>query len=112
MAKNAADNIMKTGERDHARKLILGLLEDEARLACRPQNKHLWVCSALLRKIDEPDTYRHRAGAYYHDNEMVVLGLFVSQIMDNGWALMSYDVRPASIAEKDIAADHGIDFGA
>lgn len=111
-ARNAANRILTTGEQGFAQKLILELLKDEAILAEKPKtNKHLWVCSALLRKTDEPDTYGHRAGAYYHDNEMVVLGSFISQVMKDGWALVSYDVRPGSIAEKDIAQDHGIDFG-
>ena len=112
-ARNAANTIIVTGEQGYAQKLILELLKDEAILAEKPaKNKRLWVCSALLRRTDEPDTHGHRAGAYYHHDEMVVIGSFISQIMKDGWALVSYDVRPVSVTEQEIAKDHGIDFGA
>lgn len=112
-ATNAANIIIATGEQGYAQKVILELLQDEAIHAEKPaKNKRLWVCSALLRKTDEPNAFTHRAGAYYHHDEMVVIGSFISQIMQEGWAICTYDVRPASVTEQEIAKDHGIDFGA
>jgi hypothetical protein len=107
-AEQAANSIIRTGEVSFAKKVILEIMADEAALAAPfppytpPPPHRFYLCSALVEK---PGAHGHRAGVYYTDNEHAALGMFISEIMVDGWTLVSYDCKPAEIANKILMGD-------